>query len=157
MTARQLRLQNAREAAADAYVSSATDRLDDPLTQPTYWPVDTSVLADAHQQSRPFAGDTSAEDRAWAARVDSAVHGMDAVDPDGLDTWMQTHAEAEIPHLHEADLVAVWETIVRDAYDLDAVIEERNAEAFDAKYDAQFYPEYSTSHDVDCDVDEDGC
>lgn len=83
--------------------------------QTRMWPVDVDVHADARAQARPFTGDDmNAEDRAWSARVDAAVQGMDIVDPVGLDAWMQGHADSATPHVDEAELVAVWETHVRD-------------------------------------------
>jgi hypothetical protein len=83
------------------------------------WAVAPSVYADARAQAVPYAGDQTATDRAWAARVDTAVQGMDVLDPDGLDTWMDTHAASSVPHLAEAGLVAAWETHVRGLYDPD--------------------------------------
>ena len=80
------------------------------------WPMDAAVLADAMTQTRAFAGDHAAADRAWSARVDAAVQGMDALDPDALDDWIEQHAGSTEPHLHEAELVAVWETAVRDVH-----------------------------------------
>lgn len=80
------------------------------------WPIDAAVLADAVTQTRPFTGDHTASDRAWSARVDAAVQGMDALDQGALDDWIEQHADVAEPHLHEAELVAVWETAVRDAH-----------------------------------------
>lgn len=95
------------------------------MSQPAYdsrvdaadrWPMDAAVLSDAMTQTRPFAGDHTASDRAWSSRVDAAVQGMDALAPDALDEWIESHADSAEPHLHEAELVAVWETAVRDAH-----------------------------------------
>jgi hypothetical protein len=80
------------------------------------WVLAPGVLADARTQARPFTGDEQAADRAWAARVDAAVQGMDVMDPDGLDTWMASHAKSTTPHLSEAALVTAWETWIRDTY-----------------------------------------
>ncbi len=80
------------------------------------WPMDAAVLADALTQTRPFAGDHTASDRAWSARVDAAVQGMDALDQVARDGWIEDHAVSDEPHLLEAELVAVWETAVRDAH-----------------------------------------
>ena len=35
---------------------------------------------------------------------------MDAVDEAGMDEWIQEHATSSSPNLHEARLVAAWET-----------------------------------------------
>ena len=80
------------------------------------WVYDPDVLTDARDQALPFRGDTTAHEKAWAARVDAAVAGMDVMDPAGLDAWMASHAKAPEPHLAEAALVAVWETRIRDLF-----------------------------------------
>jgi hypothetical protein len=81
------------------------------------WLASVSVYADAQAQAVPYAGDESASDRAWSARVDAAVAGMDVLDPAGVDEWMNEHAESEVPHQVEAGLVAAWETHIRALYD----------------------------------------
>ena len=81
------------------------------------WTYDPAILDDARDQARPFHGDETAHDRAWAARVDTAFHSMDVVDPAGLDAWIESHAQADEPYLAEAALVAVWETRVRELFD----------------------------------------
>ena len=85
------------------------------------WSADPAVLADARGQAFPFGGERTAVELAWSARVQAAVNGMDVVDPGGLDVWMDRHAASEVPHVAEAELVAVWETHVRALCDdLDA-------------------------------------
>jgi hypothetical protein len=81
------------------------------------WLASASVYADAQAQAVPYTGDESATDRAWSARVDAAVAGMDVLDPAGVDEWMNEHAASEAPHQVEASLVAVWETHIRALYD----------------------------------------
>ena len=66
-------------------------------------------MNDARSQAVPFRGDTTAHDKAWAARVQAAFESMDVLDPAGLDAWTETHATSSEPHLAEAALVAVWE------------------------------------------------
>jgi hypothetical protein len=80
------------------------------------WLLSPSVFDDALRQARPYTGDVQAVDRAWSARVDAAVQGMDVLDPAGLDEWIAAHAESAAPHLAEAALVAVWETHVRGLF-----------------------------------------
>ena len=108
------------EAAVDAAPAVEVDQR---------WPMDAAVLADAMTQTRPFAGDRAASDRAWSARVDAAVQGMDVLDPAALDGWIERHAASAEPHLAEAELVAVWETAVRDAHADDARDHDASATA----------------------------
>jgi hypothetical protein len=91
------------------------------------WLVSAPVYQDACAQAVPYAGDESATDRAWSARVNAAVAGMDVLDPAGLDEWIDTHATSEVPHLVEAGLIAAWETHIRDVYDT-AVLPQDSAE-----------------------------
>ncbi len=91
----------------------------EPMRWGADWFADQEVLADANAQTRPYTGDQSASDKAWSARVNSAVQGMDVLDRDGLDAWMDSHAKSAQPHLAEAALVAVWETRIRDLFALD--------------------------------------
>jgi len=90
------------------------------------WLVSAPVYQDACAQAVPYAGDETASDRAWSARVDAAVAGMDVLDSAGVDEWIGTHATSEVPHLVEAGLVAAWETHIRDVYDT-AVLPEDSA------------------------------
>jgi len=78
--------------------------------------VAADIYADASDQAVPFAGDETASDRAWAARVDEAVQAMDVLDPPGLDRWMSAHAASMEPQVDEAGLVAAWETWLRAEY-----------------------------------------
>ena len=77
------------------------------------WPVDAGRFGEATTTARRAAGDALGESevgREWSARVDEAVHGLDAVDPSRMDAWMQAHAESPVPEVYEARLVAAWET-----------------------------------------------
>jgi hypothetical protein len=76
------------------------------------WPVDARAFAEATAAAERFTSEEVALATAppWSSRVDAAVHGMDAADPDGMDAWMQAHADSPAPHLYEARLVAAWET-----------------------------------------------
>lgn len=141
-----------RQDATDAMVSGHADRMEQTAV-PLFWPVETFVLADAHAQARAYPGDrgdTRVEERAWAARVDDAVHGMNCLDPNGLDLWITTHAESDLPHAHEADLVAVWETWLRDTYG-------DHAETADTSDATDHVPEPAAAEpDELADVDQDG-
>jgi hypothetical protein len=97
------------------------------------WRVSADVYADAQAQAVPFAGDKTATDRAWSARVDAAVAGMDVLDSSGVDEWINTHSASAEPHMAEAGLVAAWETHVRSLFDT-AV--SPDAEATDVADDA---------------------
>jgi hypothetical protein len=91
------------------------------------WVVSEEIYADAQVQAVPFTGDHAASDRAWSARVDAAVAGMDVLDQAGVDAWITTHAASPEPHVAEAGLVAAWETHVRGLFDT-AVIPEAAAD-----------------------------
>jgi hypothetical protein len=67
-----------------------------------------AAKADAVPMTGPMEESEAGE--AWSRRVDAAVHGVDAEAPDVLDRWMQAHADSAEPHLHEAQLVAAWES-----------------------------------------------
>jgi hypothetical protein len=84
-----------------------------PVVSGPGWPIVPGVFADAAAQAVPFQGETTGSERAWSARVDAAVQGMDVLDPTGLDQWMQAHADSPQPHQAEATLVAAWETWLR--------------------------------------------
>jgi hypothetical protein len=90
------------------------------------WALSPSVFEDACAQAVPYAGDQTADGRAWSARVDAAVAGMDVIDPAGLDTWMDTHAASDVPHLVEAGLVAAWETHVRGLFEPNDELADQN-------------------------------
>lgn len=82
------------------------------------WATDPAIHADAVAQAIPYTESSLVPDgaeRAWSARVQAAVDGMDVTDPTGLDAWMQAHAESTEPHMQEAALVAAYETEVRDS------------------------------------------
>jgi hypothetical protein len=76
------------------------------------WPRARHTLAEAMAAAQRFTEDEAVLATAppWSQRVDEAVHGMDAVDRAGMDAWMQAHAESPKPEIHEAYLVAAWET-----------------------------------------------
>jgi hypothetical protein len=86
---------------------------------PARWRIDPEALANATSETLPYAGPSappSAREHAWAARLQEALLGMDAEDPAGLDQWMARHAAAAQPHVAEAELVAAWDTLIRDTY-----------------------------------------
>ncbi len=77
------------------------------------WPVDAARFGEATATARRAAGDAlgaSEVGQQWSARVDDALHGLDALDPSRLDAWMQAHAESPVPEVYEARLVAAWES-----------------------------------------------
>src|SRR5689334_16465822 len=49
------------------------------------WTSDPEVTADAQGQAFAFAGERTAAEAAWSARVQAAVNGMDVLDPAGMD------------------------------------------------------------------------
>jgi hypothetical protein len=71
-----------------------------------------AAVREARADAVPMTGpvEESEAGEAWSRRVDAAVHGVDAEAPDVLDRWMQAHADSAEPHLHEAQLVAAWES-----------------------------------------------
>jgi hypothetical protein len=102
------------------------------------WPRARHTLAEAVAAAERFTEDEAALATAppWSQRVDEAVHGMDAVDRAGMDAWMQAHAESTKPEIHEAYLVAAWET-------------RRDQLAHDADEDVE--PAAEAHHDDDAD------
>jgi hypothetical protein len=75
------------------------------------WPVEARLFAEAMWAARRFRGaDVTPAERAWSARVDQALAGLDALDAAGVDDWMAVHATAAAPELFEARLVAAWDT-----------------------------------------------
>jgi hypothetical protein len=75
------------------------------------WPVDARLFAEAMWAARRFRGaDVTPAERAWSARVDEALAGLDDLDLAGVDDWMAVHATAAAPELFEARLVAAWDT-----------------------------------------------
>lgn len=113
-----------REAAA---VAVDLDQVAPAAVAGLGWVVSPEIYADAQVQAVPFTGDHTASDRAWSARVDAAVAGMDVLDQAGVDAWITTHAASAEPHVAEAGLVAAWETHVRALFDT-AVIPEAAAD-----------------------------
>lgn len=105
-TADQLNATPELAAASAATVPSNSDVWD-------AWPVRSGIFAETSTAARRAASDAlgeTAPGRTWSSRVDDALHGMDHLDPAGLDEWMQTHATSPTPEIYEARLVAAWET-----------------------------------------------
>ena len=101
--------------------------------EPMWWSKDPAVLEDARSQAFEYnpALQESAQERAWSARLDAALEGMAVLAPDTVTAWIEHHAESAVPHLDEADLVAGWETHVRDD------VRQREDDAWLAEYDVE--------------------
>lgn len=117
------------------------------------WPVNTAAFAEALAAAERFTEHEATLTTAppWSARVDAAVHGMDTVDPAGLDAWMQVHADSARPELDEARLVAAWETHQDAATDTaDAATATEATEAAEAAEVAESAEATEAAEATDC-------
>lgn len=114
--------------AADAHAAGRQRCQDAPVTDVGDA---ESFLEKVKRDALPMTGpvEESEAGEVWSRRVDAAVHGFDATSPDTLDIWMRAHAASSEPHLHEAGLVASWESIPKSGPAWDAFLEMHGHDA----------------------------